>query len=73
MSAKLFIDAILLTDGIKIGDVISVDAGTSPTKSGYCKITGKVVAVFKSGSFQLSESDPYFGYTIFKQTDIILN
>ena len=57
--------------GVGIGESVSVDSKTSPTKSGFCRVTGTVVEILPSGRFVLSSSDPYFGYNTFEKLDII--
>lgn len=57
--------------GLALGQSITVNSRTSPTKSGFCKVSGKVLEILPSGRFRLSSSEPYFGYNIFDKSDII--
>lgn len=55
---------------LKVGDTVTINTGTAPTKTGTYLLTTKIKKI-QSSTFITEESEPYFGYNTFKITDIV--
>jgi len=56
---------------LTVGEVLTVNTQTAPTKSGLNLMTTTVKKVLSNGNFITDDSEPYFGYNLFNIKDIV--